>query len=221
MEQRASHMVVMTSHERQAYIINRCKALGVDQVGLRSIRQFVEAGLNHAQAPLITAADQHVALNSNLRFATNRIACQGRHGHSVAQCRLLSRAALALRDSLAIDESIPPENKFSHWFQQVTEEHQDPVASVGDSILVALDTITVDEIVERLLIHPSVIVTRHENRHDIPRGMKHRGEAAARYVVIGAPVLVEEGTMAFFDRMAGRTRRSRASKYDVDHVPWP
>nr|WP_313427747.1 hypothetical protein [Brevundimonas diminuta] len=117
----------------EAEIITRCQALGLGRCGLGSIRNFIATAFYHASLPGTLPADRHVAFNSAIRFATNRIACQGRDGASIWSSRVLSRRAYELRQALLTDHQ-PERAKVKAWTQAVTFEHQDPVWEVQDWI---------------------------------------------------------------------------------------
>lgn len=209
-------MGTVTDQERE--IIDRCRTLGIDRHGLRSIRNFIDAAFYHVRLPGTLPADIHVALNTAIRRASNRIACQGRHGDSRSMSRMLSRKALALREEVLLSQSIPPALKLTTWRTAVTEEHQEPVLAVQEWIEGQLDKVTVDDVVLRLLVHPSVIVTREEERR-IPVAYRRRGHPEERYREAKIErVLVEQGTAAFFGSHLRPGRIRRSGLYDVERL---
>lgn len=110
--------------------VARCQELDIDQHGLASITNFVRAATFHISLPGTLPADRHLAIDNAVRRATNRIACQGRHGDSRSMARLLSRGAIELRERILADPSIPNGRKLAHWRALVTDEHQDPVSEI-------------------------------------------------------------------------------------------
>jgi len=78
----------------------------------------------------------------------------------------------------------------------VTEEHQDPALAVEKWI--KAEHRTVDDVVERLLKHPPVIVTREEDRR-IPSRFRKGGNPSDRYKEAGIETsVVAEGTFEFY-----------------------
>ncbi len=143
--------------------IARCRELGIDQHGLTSITNFVRAAMFHISLPGTLPADKHLAIDNAVRRATNRIACQGRHGDSRSMARLLSRDAIELRERILADPSIPNGRKLGHWRAMVTDEHQDPVSEI-EARWNSDPDLSPEAVVEWLLAHPSVIVLREEER---------------------------------------------------------
>ena len=208
----------MTDQERE--IVDLCRKLGIDQHGLGSIRNFIDAAFYHVRLPGTLPADAHVAFNTAIRRATNRIACQGRHGDSRAMSRLLSRRALDLRDTILHDDAILSGRKLGVWRAQVTEEHQEPALAVEEWIKAGADATSVDEVVHRLLLYPSVVITRREEK-DIPKVYRRSGAPEDRYREAGIePVLVEEGTAKFFESRVAPGRTSRKGRYHVAPSPF-
>lgn len=201
----------MVDQEREAEIIDRCRSMGIGQCGLGSIRNFIAVAFHHASLPGTLPADKHVAFNSAIRFATNRIACRGRHGDSMGMSRWLSREALKLRDGIAADGE---PNKLARWRSQVTWEHQEPVVAVTDWATV--EGRSVDEVVLQLLRCPGVVVTKVEEKA-IPSKFRHAGTPGDRYrAAMIEPVLVDVGTADYFrSANGGRTPVSRGKYY------WP
>lgn len=197
--------------------IARCRELGIDQHGLTSITNFVRAAMFHISLPGTLPADKHLAIDNAVRRATNRIACQGRHGDSRSMARLLSRGAIELRERVLADASIPDAGKLAHWRALVTDEHQDPVSEIEARWNNDRDP-TTEAVVEWLLAHPSVIVLREEERR-IPSSHRHSGPPAERYAAAGIIVeRVEQGTAEFFAQ--GQARRVRNGRYHVDRLPF-
>lgn len=187
--------------ELKREIVALCRGFGIDAAGLGSITNFIDAAFYHSRLPGTLPADVHVLWNTAIRRATNRIACQGRHGNSCAMSRRLSKAAESLRAAIKADGD---ERKLPRWLALVTDEHQEPVREVERWIANRPD-LTVDDVVLRLLRFPSVVVTRQEERR-IPSNMRHGGCPLERYEAAGVEVVsVEEGTAAFFGirRQAG------------------
>jgi hypothetical protein len=207
--------------DQQAAIVDRCIALGIDQHGLASIRNFIEAAFYHVHLPGTLPADKHLAFNTAIRHATNRIACQGRHGIGRGMSRVLSRGAVDLREAILRDEAIPRcTAKIARWMKQVTEEHQDPVAAV-EKWITECATRTVDDVVERLLAHPSVIVTREEEKQ-IANVYRRGGIAAERYKDAKIEtMLVDQGTYAFFSSRLLPDWSSKPGTYHVERSEWP
>jgi hypothetical protein len=195
--------------------IARCGELGIDQHGLTSITNFVRAAMYHIALPGTLPADKHLAIDNAVRRATNRIACQGRHGDSRSMARLLSRGALELRERILADPSIPDGRKLAHWRALVTDEHQDPVSEIETRWNNDPD-LTPEPVVEWLLAHPSVIVLREEERR-IPSSNRHSGTPADRYAAAGIIVeRVEQGTAEFF----AQGRPVRNGRYHVERLPF-
>ena len=208
----------MTDQERE--IVDLCRKLGIDQHGLGSIRNFIAAAFYHVRLPGTLPADVHVVFNTAIRRATNRIACRGRHGDSRAMSRLLSRRALVLRDTLLHNDEIPPGKKLGAWRALVTEEHQEPALVVEEWIRARADEISVDDVVHRLLLYPSVVITRREEA-DIPAAYRRRGTPEDRYRDAGIePVFVKEGTAEFFAGHLSPERTSRKGRYFVAPSPF-
>ena len=208
----------MTDQNRE--IIDLCRKLGIDQHGLGSIRNFIAAAFYHVRLPGTLPADKHVAYNTAIRRATNRIACQGRHGDSRSMSRLLSRRALDLRKSILHDDTIPPGKKLGEWRVQVTEEHQEPALAVEKWIEKNGDMITVDDVVHRLLISPCVITICKEEKA-IPNEYRRTGFPEERYRQAGIePVLVEHATALFFENHLRPKRVSRTGRYHVEPSPF-
>lgn len=208
----------MTDQERE--IVDRCLKLGIDQHGLGSIKNFIAAAFYHVRLPGTLPADVHVAFNTAIRRATNRIACQGRHGDSRAMSRLLSRRALNLRDTILHNDAISPGRKLGVWRAAVTEEHQDPALAVEEWIRAGSETISVDDVVHRLLLNPAVIVTREEEAA-IPNTYRRSGVPEDRYREAGIePVLVDEGTSKFFQSRIAPGRTNRKGRYHVAPSPF-
>lgn len=204
-------------NQLDAKTIERCLKLDIDQHGLSSITNFVRAAMYHMALPGTLPADRHLAIDNAVRRATNRIACQGRHGDSRSMSRLLSRGAIELRERILADTSIPDGRKLAHWRTLVTDEHQDPVSEIETRWNSAFD-LTAQAVVEWLLAHPSVIVLREEERR-IPSSHRHRGTPAERYAAAGIVVeRVEQGTAEFFAQ--GRPRRPRKGPYHVERLPF-
>lgn len=185
--------------DQQKEIARRGQELGLDQHGLLSIRNFIASAFYHVALPGTPPADKHLAWDHAIRRATNRIACQGHYGGATAKSRLLSQGAIDLRDQILADKAIERRRKFGVWVKAVTEEHQDPVVAIETWINEDLPSRTVDDVVHRLLTHPSVIVTREEERR-IPSRYKFAGLPSERYAeakIVVAPVQ-ERGTFEFF-----------------------
>ncbi len=200
--------------DQQSAIIKRCRELGIDQHGLGSVRNFIRAAFYHAGLDGTLPGDAAVAFNTAIRRATNRIACRGRHGIGRAESRVLSRRAVDLRESILANQEILVGKKFGTWMSLVTEEHQDPALAVDAWIRESGPT--VDDVVQRLLAHPAVIITRDEERA-IPRQFRTTGTPAERYRAAAIePVLVEEGTFDFFRNRLSKGGARRKTKY---HVP--
>jgi hypothetical protein len=200
--------------DQQQAIVARCQELGIDQHGLASIRNFIRAALFHVELPGTLPADKHLAYNTGIRHATNRITCRGRHGSSRGESRLLSRGAIELRVSIAADSEIERSRKIRRWMSLVTEEHQDPAMAIQEWI--EKESPTVDDVVQRLLTHPPVIVTREEDKR-IPRRFRKGGTPVERYRDAGIePLVVEEGSYDFFSRTLSSSGKRRITKY---HVP--
>lgn len=117
--------------------------------------------MHHIALPGTLPGDQHLAIDNAVRRATNRIACQGRHGDSRSMSRVLSRGALRLREAILADPAIPVDKKLAHWRSQVTDEHQEPVSEVERRWVAAPD-IAAETIVAWLLERPSAIILREE-----------------------------------------------------------
>ncbi len=199
----------MTDQEQR--IIDRCKALGIGRCGLGSIRNFIAAAFYHVGLPGTLDADKHVAFNSAIRFATNRIACQGRDGPSIWQSRVISRKAL--------DRSREPDITPAEWAGLVTFEHQDPVLAVQTWIGIT-PSVSVDDVVLRLLDHPGVVVLRKEEQA-IDNRFKSSGSPHDRYLSAGIEVVqTEEGVAAYFRSIAPRARAIRRRKYHTNFVPF-
>ena len=197
-------------------LIEHCRRLDIDEPGLVSITNFIKAAMYHAALPGTLPADRHVAINTAIRRATNRILCQGRHGDSRAMGRLLSRGAIDLRQAVQADEAVPPNRKLLVWRAQVTEEHQEPVREVERRWMAEPD-LRAETVVLWLLQAPSAIILRDEERR-IPGGHRHRGSAAERYRAAGIElVLAETGAADFF---AGGARRRRKGSYEVERRPF-
>ena len=208
----------MTDQDRE--IIDLCRKLGIDQHGLGSIRNFIDAAFFHVGLPGTLPADKHVAYNTAIRRATNRIACQGRHGDSRSMSRLLSRRALALREVVLHDDTILPGKKLGAWRALVTEEHQEPALAVERWIEGNFDKITVNDVIQRLLLHPCVIVTCEEERR-IPNMYRRAGAPAERYREAEIePVLEEFGTAEFFENSLRSKRAVRNGRYYVKPDPF-
>ena len=208
----------MTDQGRE--IIDLCRKLGIDQHGLGSIRNFIDAAFFHVGLPGTLPADKHVAYNTAIRRATNRIACQGRHGDSRTMSRLLSRRASELRDTILQNDTVPPAKKLGAWRVLVTEEHQEPALAVQEWIEANLETITVDDVVHRLLLNPCVIVTCEEERN-IQNMYRRAGIPADRYREAGIePVLLEEGAARFFEKALQFKRAARKGLYYVEPKPF-
>lgn len=187
----------MADQERE--IISRCKELGIDRPGLNSIRNFIAAAFYHVDLPGTLPADVHVAYNTAIRRATNRIACQGRYGDSRSMSRMLSQRAYDLRDAVLRDDAITPGKKLAVWRAKVTEEHQEPALAVQEWIEARSDTIKVDDVVHRLLLNPSVIITCEEEKC-IANEFRRHGTPEVRYREPGIkPILVEQGAASFFE----------------------
>lgn len=197
--------------------VARCRELDIDQHGLTSITNFVRAAMYHIALPGTLPADKHLAIDNAVRRATNRIACQGRHGDSRSMARLLSCGAIDLRERILVDPSIPDGRKLAHWRSLVTDEHQDPVSEIEARWNNDPD-LTSEVVVDWLLAHPSVIVLREEERR-IPSSHRHSGTPADRYAAAGIIVeRVEQGTAEFFAQ--GRPRRVRNGRYHVERLPF-
>lgn len=208
----------MTDQDRD--IIDLCRRLGIDRHGLGSIRNFIVAAFFHVRLPGTLPADKHVAYNTAIRRATNRIACQGRHGDSRSMSRLISRGALDLRESVLHDGAIPPGRKLGAWRAQVTEEHQEPALAVQEWIEQNLDTISVDDVVHRLLLSPCVITTCEEEAR-IPNAYRRRGAPEERYRAAGIePILVEQGAAQFFQNHLRPGVAPRKGRYDIERLPF-
>jgi hypothetical protein len=208
----------VTSQERE--IIERCNELGIDQHGLVSIRNFIAAAFYHVRLPGTLPADIHVVYNAAIRRATNRIACQGRHGDSRTMSRLLSRRALDFRDTILNDKTIRPTEKLSRWRAEVTEEHQEPALAVQKWIEHGATSVSVDDVVLRLLLNPAVIIKREEER-GIPSGFRRSGSPEERYREAGIKVvLVEEGTATYFGNHLWPGKTKRRGQYDIDRKPF-
>lgn len=202
----------------EAEIITRCQALGLGRCGLGSIRNFIATAFYHASLPGTLPADRHVAFNSAIRFATNRIACQGRDGASIWGSRVLSRRAYELRQALLTDDQ-PDRAKVKAWTQAVTFEHQDPVWEVQDWIDKD-DRIGVDDVIRRLLVHPAVVILREEDKK-IPGAFRSRGRPEERYEAAGIEVMtVGEGTGALFRAQLWPDRPQRKTKYHWPFEPF-
>lgn len=206
--------------DQEREIVDLCRNLGIDRPGLGSINNFIAAAFYHVRLPDTLPADVHVAFNTAIRRATNRIACQGRHGDSRAMSRLLSRRALNLRCAILHNDAISPGKKLGVWRAAVTEEHQDPALAVEEWIRAGSETISVDDVVHRLLLNPAVIVTREEEKA-IPNTYRRSGVPEDRYREAGIePVLVEEGTATFFQSRIAPGRKSRKGRYHVPPSPF-
>lgn len=202
----------------EAEIVSRCQALGLGRCGLGSIRNFIATAFYHAALPGTLPADRHVAFNSAIRFATNRIACQGRDGASIWGSRVLSRRAYELREALLTDEQ-PERAKVKAWTQAVTFEHQDPVWEVQDWIDKD-NRIGVDDVIRRLLVHPAVVILREEEK-TIPGAFRSRGRPDERYEAAGIEVVTaEEGAGALFRARLWPDRPHRKSKYHWAFEPF-
>jgi hypothetical protein len=207
----------MTDQERE--ISDQCRKLGIDQHGLGSIRNFIAAAFYHARLPGTLPADVHVVFNTAIRRATNRIACQGRDGNSRSMSHMLSRRAVALREAILHDDAILPGEKLGRWLAEVTEEHQEPALAVQKWIQ-RRDSITVDDVVLRLLLNPSVIITREEERN-IPSSLRRCGDPGERYTAAGIEIVnVEQGTASYFASHLWPGRRQRRGQYHVDPKPF-
>lgn len=197
--------------DQEREIIERCKELGIGQCGLGSIRNFINAAFYHVQLPGTLPADKHVAFNTAIRFATNRIACQGRDGASIWQSRVLSQNALELRERV-----LTP----AEWVKDVTFEHQDPVLEVQTWIESNLGQVSVDDVVSELLQHPGVVVLKAEERA-IPSKFRSRGTPAERYATAGIRVVeVESGTVEFFRQKFRPNSKPRRRKYQTALEPF-
>lgn len=195
-------------------IIERCRELGIDQHGLRSVRHFITVAFYHRDLDQALPGDVAVAFNTAIRRATQRILCRGRPGIARGESRVLSRAAAQLRQTILDDATIPDRKKCAEWMKQVTEEHQDPVDAVQRWI--EAQKPTVDDVVWRLLTNPSVVITCEENRQ-IPSRFRTAGTPQERYHDPKIePILVEEGTFDFYRE---RLRHGRARKPGKFHVP--
>ncbi len=202
----------------EAEIVSRCQALGVGRCGLGSIRNFIASAFYHASLPGTLPADRHVAFNSALRFATNRIACQGRDGASIWGSRVLSRRARDLREALLADEQ-SERAKVKAWTQAVTFEHQDPVREVQDWIDKD-DGVGVDDVIRRLLAYPAVVILREEEKR-IPGAYRSRGRPDERYEAADIEVItVREGTGALFRARLWPDRPVRKNKYHWAFEPF-
>ena len=83
---------------------------------------------------------------------------------------------------------------------------------------IKLGKVTVDDVVLRLLVHPSVIVTREEERR-IPVAYRRRGHPEERYREAKIErVLIEQGTAAFFGSHLRPGRIRRLGLYDVERL---
>lgn len=197
-------------------LIERCQELDIDEHGLVSITNFIKAAMYHVSLPGTLPADKHVAINTAIRRATNRILCQGRHGDSRSMGRLLSRGAIRLRDAIQSDTAILPNRKLGVWRAQVTEEHQEPVREVERRWAAEPDLLP-ETVVRWLLQAPSAIILRSEER-TISNDHKHRGSAAERYAAAGIELeFVNLGTADFF---SGGVRRTRPGQYFVERKPF-
>src|SRR5580700_1388620 len=192
--------------DHQAAIDARLGELGIAPARLASIRNFIAAAFYHVGLPGTQPADKHLAYDNAIRRATNRIACQGGYGSSRGKSRILSRRAITLREAILENPAIPPRDKYRRWLSEVTEEHQDPVAAVEAWITASHGAVREDDVVLRLLTHPTVIITREEERR-IPSQFRWDGSPADRYAEADIePVLVEEGGYAFFSRRLSPNR---------------
>lgn len=210
-------VTVDAMNQHDPIIVTRCRELGIDQHGLVSITNFVRAAMYHIALPGTLPADQHLAIDNAVRRATNRIACQGRHGDSRSMSRVLSRGALRLREAVLADPAIPVGKKLAHWRLQVTDEHQEPVREV-ERRWVATPDIAAETIVGWLLERPSAIILREEERR-IANAHRHSGAPEERYAEPGIIIeLVELGAADFFAQ--GRMRRQRNSAYHVERLPF-
>ncbi len=199
-------------------IVARCRALGLGRCGLGSIRNFIASAFHHASLAGTLPADRHVAFNSAIRFATNRIACGGRDGASIWGSRVLSQRALDLREALLADD-LPARAKAKVWTRGVTFEHQDPVWEVQDWID-KTEGLDVDDVIRRLLTHPAVVILRDEEKA-IPGKFRSRGRPDERYGAADiAVVTVEEGTGALFRARLWPDRTQRKSKYHWEFEPF-
>jgi hypothetical protein len=118
------------------------------------------------------------------------------------------------------DDAILPGRKLGVWRAEVTEEHQEPALAVEGWIRAGADTISVDDVVHRLLLYPSVVITRREEA-DIPNAYRRGGVPEDRYREAGIePVLVEEGTAKFFESRIAPGRTSRKGRYYVEPSPF-
>lgn len=213
-----SDVIGVGMSDLEAEIVSRCQALGLGRCGLGSIRNFIASAFHHSSLPGTLPADRHVAFNSAIRFATNRIACQGRDGASIWGSRVLSRRACELRETLLTNDQ-PVRSKVKAWTQAVTFEHQDPVWEVQDWIDKD-DSIGVDDVIRRLLIHPAVVILREEEKA-IPGAFRSRGRPDARYEPAGiAVVTTNEGTGALFRARLWPDRSLRKSKYHWEFEPF-
>ena len=198
-------------------IVTRCRELGIDQHGLVSITNFIRAAMHHVALPGTLPADQHLAIDNAVRRATNRIACQGRHGDSRYMSRVLSQGALRLREAILADGAIPVGKKLAHWRSLVTDEHQEPVSEV-ERRWVATPDIAAETVVAWLLKRPSAIILREEERR-IANAHRHSGSPEERYAEPGIIIeLVEFGAADFFAQ--GRARRQRKGAYHVARLPF-
>lgn len=196
-------------------IVDLCRQYGMGQCGLDSIRNFIAAAYHHAGLPGTLPADKHVAFNSAIRFATNRIACRGRHGDSIGMSRMVSRRALTLRDQIAAD-LLP--RKLQRWRSDVTWEHQEPVVEL--TRFAEEPERSVDAVVLQMLRFPGVVVTKVEERAIEPQ-YRTAGEPAVRYQAPGIePLLVEQGTFEFFRDLAGARVTERKGKYFEPFKPF-
>jgi len=206
--------------DQKSAIIDLCRELGIDEYGLGSIKNFISAAFYHVRLPGTLPADEHLAYNTAIRHATNRIACQGRHGNSRGMSRLLSRGAVDLRDAILKDLAIEsPSGKVRRWLGQVTKEHQDPALAVEAWIRVSPNTRTVDDVVRRLLTYPPVIMTREEEKR-IPGRFRHGGTPTERYGAAQIEWLfMDEGTFAFFRSRLSPNRQAKPGKYHKERKP--
>lgn len=204
--------------DQQLAIQALCEKWRIEDGGLASIRNFIDAAFYHVRLPGTPPADKHLAYDNGIRRATNRIACQGSYGDSRGMSRLLSQGAIELRERILLDSSIEPSKKVAQWMKGVTEEHQCPVSAVEAWIVKNFETATIDDVVHCLLLHPSVIITCDENR-SIPSQYRWAGTPEERYGSVNIrPQPVVQGTFEFFRTNLWPHRKARVRKYDAPPV---
>lgn len=170
-------------------LVARVRELGLDDVGLNSVSAWIEAGLHHLTLPGCTDADRRWSFNHALRAASVRIACQGNEGRPVWLGRVMSKSAAALLAQLAASGNLKAAR--AQWPKLVTFEHQERVEALRIWAAPADEPPrAVDAIVERLLLHPTAIITRDEDSVLNSRRLRTRGEAPERYLSVGIETII-------------------------------